>query len=257
MTFTRIGNIYSPRHELFTEFSDLSKEELRTLYEDRISEIRSGQFFCEFLDPEHNGTHLVVFDLDGTLVSKEYMIEVAFKFDPPNDQLLRLTHNATGNIPDWENNFRKRVALLKGFSVEVADKLFRSQYSDYGAKELMGTLKRKGIATAIITGAYETYAQSIAKRFGIDYAFGTEFEKKDGRFTGEVVGDVLSPEMKTSRMLSLCEELGISPLQVTVIGDGYNDIEMMLHAGQTIIYKSIPNAEHDLSDVRKLIKKGK
>ena len=60
--------------------------------------------------------------------------------------------------------------------------------------------------------------------------------EKDGKLTGEVSGAICGAQAKADFLITQCEKLGISTLQVVAMGDGANDLSMMKEAGLSIAY---------------------
>merc|ERR1719240_576138 len=88
----------------------------------------------------------------------------------------------------------------------------------------------------------------------MDYAFANKLEIVDNKLTGSVVGAVVNRQRKRDLVESLCQTNGLVREQVVAVGDGANDLDMLLHAGLGIAFNAKPvvqeQARHSLNDAR-------
>lgn len=201
-----------------------------------MSELRVQPKVARYRNADAQRSRLAVFDLDGTLVMDELMLRMAPHI-PDGQWLKKLTIEAINGTDDWEDNYQQRVQLYEGISVELLNEEVRKVTITRGAKELVECLYNQfGVMSAIVTGAWQGYADAVAKQLGIQYVFGSEWGISTGHFTGEIVGSALSPARKVEVVETLAQDLDCTMLEVTTIGDGYNDIPMLSSSGQSFIY---------------------
>ncbi len=75
---------------------------------------------------------------------------------------------------------------------------------------------------------------------GLDYAFANNLEVKDGFLTGRVTGAIVNRQRKRDLLESLCQTSRLVSEQVVAVGDGANDLDMLLHAGLGIAFNAKP-----------------
>ena len=63
---------------------------------------------------------------------------------------------------------------------------------------------------------------------------------RDGRFTGEVVGEVVDREAKARLLRAIADEHAIPIEQTVAVGDGANDLDMLDAAGLGIAFNAKP-----------------
>merc|ERR1719240_2252110 len=88
----------------------------------------------------------------------------------------------------------------------------------------------------------------------MDYAFANKLEIVDNKLTGSVVGAVVNRQRKRDLVESMCQTAGLTSEQVVAVGDGANDLDMLLHAGLGIAFNAKPvvqeQARHALNHTR-------
>ncbi len=55
-----------------------------------------------------------------------------------------------------------------------------------------------------------------------------------------MLGDIVDGEAKRQHLLALCARLGCSGAQAIAVGDGANDLPMMVEAGLNVAYHAKP-----------------
>lgn len=193
---------------------------------------------------------LVVFDMDSTLIQIEVIDELALAANV-GDQVSAITESAMKGEIDFSESFRQRVKLLEGldevFVKKIADELPLTD----GAEKLIQALKHLNYTTAIISGGFTYFGQTLKQKLGIDYVYANELEIVDGKVTGNVVGDIIDGQRKAKLLEEIASKENISLKQVIAIGDGANDLPMLSKAGLGIAYHAKPivkeNAEQSIS----------
>src|SRR5690606_24969082 len=89
-------------------------------------------------------------------------------------------------------------------------------------------------------GGFTFFTDRVKERLGLDYTHSNRLEVVDGKLTGRIVGDIVDGEEKMRTVQRVCDELGISPKQAIVMGDGANDLRMMGIAGLSVAFRAKP-----------------
>jgi phosphoserine phosphatase len=183
---------------------------------------------------------LVVFDMDSTLIEAEVIDELA-KEAGVGDQVSEITEAAMRGEIDFNESFKRRMALLKGLDVSVLDDVARRLPMTEGAEELVSNLKALGFKTAILSGGFNYFAAQLQKKLGFDYVYANELDIDDaGKVTGEVKGVVVNGERKAELLREIAEKEGIRLEQTIAVGDGANDLPMLSIAGLGIAFRAKP-----------------
>ena len=195
---------------------------------------------------------LFAFDMDSTLIQGEMIDELA-KMAGVADQVVKITEAAMRGEIEFQESFRRRVALLKGLPESRVHELVGKVPLAEGAERLIGTLKTLGYKTAILSGGFTFFARHLQERFGIDYVHANELEFADGIVTGEVSGQIVDGPRKAALLEEIAHLEKISLEQVVAVGDGANDLPMLNLAGMGIAFRAKPlvrqSAGHSLTQL--------
>jgi phosphoserine phosphatase len=182
---------------------------------------------------------IFAFDMDSTLIQGEVIDELA-KMAGVGDQVVRITESAMRGEIKFDESFTRRVALLKGLPAERVHSLVYTIPLADGAERLMRTLRLLGYKTAILSGGFTFFADSLQQRLGIDYVHANELEVRDGAVTGQVIPPIINGDRKAALLAEIAQRENVSLEQVVAIGDGANDIPMLNLAGMGIAYRAKP-----------------
>ena len=175
---------------------------------------------------------LVAFDMDSTLINIECVDEIADAAGRKAEVAAITEAAMRGEITDYKDSLRQRVALLKGVSVASMDEVYQHRLKlNPGAAELVHACKAAGLKVLLVSGGFTFFTDRIRDELGVDYTRSNVLGVKDGLLTGEMVdqpwGDICDGEEKRKMLLETCALLGITPGQAIAMGDGANDLPMM------------------------------
>ena len=192
-----------------------------------------------------NDFKLIAFDMDSTLINIECIDEIADAAGRKAEVSAITEAAMRGEITDFKDSLRKRVALLKGVPQEALDDVFTNRLRlNPGAKELVDTCKQHGMKVLLVSGGFTFFADRVGHMLNIDFTRSNVLEIADGHLTGRLVdqpwGDICDGAEKRKKLLETCAELGISPKQSIAMGDGANDLLMMGVAGLSVAYHAKP-----------------
>lgn len=173
---------------------------------------------------------LVIFDMDSTLITAEVIDEMAQRFGI-GDKVKLITSRAMNGELDFNQSLTERVSLLKGFDQNLMQEILQGLTFTPGTKDFIQKLRFHGIKTAIASGGFEFFAKNIQTQLGMDYVYANNLEIENGLLTGRVMGSIINADAKEKIVSELAQKEGIKLDQVVAIGDGANDIPMLLKAG--------------------------
>ena len=188
---------------------------------------------------------LIAFDMDSTLINIECVDEIADAVGRKSQVAAITEATMRGEIADFKESLRQRVALLKGVKVADMERVFneRLQLSP-GAAELVAACKEAGLRVLLVSGGFTFFADRVQDLLNIDYTRSNVLEIEAGVLTGKMVdqpwGDICDGAEKRRMLLQTCADLGISPKQAIAMGDGANDLPMMAEAGLSVAYHAKP-----------------
>ena len=188
---------------------------------------------------------LIAFDMDSTLINIECVDEISDAVGRKAEVAAITEAAMRGEITDFKDSLRRRVALLKGVSVASMEEVYRERLKlNPGAAELVHACKAAGMKVLLVSGGFTFFADRVRDELGIDYLRANVLEIENGLLTGKLVdqpwGDICDGEEKRKMLLQTCGQLGINPLQAIAMGDGANDLPMMGAAGLSVAYHAKP-----------------
>jgi phosphoserine phosphatase SerB len=113
-----------------------------------------------------------------------------------------------------------------------------------GVERFVGACRDAGLRTLLVSGGFTFFSERIRHRLGLDFARANTLGLNNGVLTGKLVerpwGDVCDGNEKRRVVMEVCELMGIDPARAIAVGDGANDLPMMLFAGLSIAYHGKP-----------------
>ena len=198
---------------------------------------------------------LAAFDMDSTLITIECVDEIA-AVAGRKAEVAAITQAAMrGEIADYKESLRRRVALLKGVPAEALQRVYDERLRlSPGAETLVAACRDAGLRTLLVSGGFTFFTDRVRDRLQIDFTRSNVLEIESGQptgpgpegavLTGRLVdqpwGDICDGEEKRRMLLETCAALGIDPQQSFAVGDGANDLPMMAAAGLSVAYRAKP-----------------
>jgi phosphoserine phosphatase len=192
-----------------------------------------------------NDYKLIAFDMDSTLINIECVDEIADAVGRKAEVAAITEAAMRGEITDFKDSLRRRVALLKGVTTADLEAVKRERLRlNPGAAELVAACKQAGMKVLLVSGGFTFFADHVQQLLGIDYTRSNVLEIEHGVLTGRMVdqpwGDICDGAEKQRTLLQTCARLSISPQQAIAVGDGANDLPMMGSAGLSVAYHAKP-----------------
>lgn len=178
---------------------------------------------------------LCVMDVDGTLILEE-VIDLLGREAACEEEISQITSRAMRGELDFESSLRKRVSLLEGLPVSVFDTVFNSIHLAPNAQKFISILQKNGILVGLVSGGFTPIVERLAKSLGISYLSANQLEVKDGFLTGQLVGEIVTGQVKQATLEIWRKELELSKERTIAIGDGANDLLMLKSAGHGIAF---------------------
>jgi phosphoserine phosphatase len=183
---------------------------------------------------------LCVMDMDSTLITIECIDEIA-DMQGLKPQVAAITAAAMRGELDFPASLRRRVALLNGLGADALQRVYEERLRlSPGADVMLAKFRQLGIRTLLLSGGFTFFTERLKQRLGLDYTRSNTLEIKDGKLTGQVVGDIVDADVKRTALLQVRDELKIDAAQIIALGDGANDLKFMAEAGVSVAYHAKP-----------------
>lgn len=188
---------------------------------------------------------LIAFDMDSTLINIECVDEIADAVGKKAEVAAITEAAMRGDIADYKESLRQRVALLRGITLAQMDQIYHDRLQlNPGAAALVAACKQAGLKVLLVSGGFTHFTDRIRDRLGIDDTRANVLEVADGALTGRLVhqpwGDICDGAEKRTMLLQMCDKLGINLKETIAMGDGANDLPMMSVAGVSVAYHAKP-----------------
>jgi len=188
---------------------------------------------------------LIAFDMDSTLIAIECVDEIADVVGKKAEVAAITEAAMRGEIADYKESLRRRVALLKGVPVAALQRVYDERLRfNPGAEALVAACKAAGLKTLLVSGGFTYFTDRVRDRLGFDATrsnvLGVDGDVLSGRLVDQPWGDICDGAEKKKMLLETCAAFGIDPRRAIAVGDGANDLPMMGAAGLSVAYHAKP-----------------
>jgi phosphoserine phosphatase len=196
-----------------------------------------------FLPKHFNPSQIKVLamDMDSTIINIECIDEIADAVGKKNEVSAITEAAMRGEIKDFSESLRRRVALLEGAPESALEQVFNQRLKlNKGAEELISKAHKKGIHTLLVSGGFTFFTEKLQKQLQLSETHANQLEIINGKLTGEIIGNIVDGAAKAAYVEACCLKLGSSKHAAVTMGDGSNDLLMMHDAGLSIGYRAKP-----------------
>lgn len=186
---------------------------------------------------------LLISDMDSTMIDQECIDELADKVGL-KAHVSAITERAMNGELDFKAALRERVALLKDLPETTLQDVFDHHITLMsGAKTLLATMKARGASTHLVSGGFTFFTKRVAAALGFDTHEANILEIAHGKLTGTVAEPILDKDSKRESLLHHAAQHKL-PLHTTLaVGDGANDVPMLIASGLGVAYHAKPTVE--------------
>lgn len=197
-----------------------------------------------FITPtENRKKSLLIADMDSTIVQGETLDDLAAHVGV-KDEVAAITTRAMRGELDFEAALNARLALLKGLSEDVIHDAVTKMKYNAGAQSLVKSMKQNDAYCYLVSGGFTQFTSHAAQVLGFDGHHGNVFGIANKALTGTYTPPLQTKDSKVAHLTHYMKHHNVHPFEVMCIGDGANDIPMLLAAenggGLGIAYHAKP-----------------
>jgi len=183
---------------------------------------------------------ILMADMDSTMIEQECIDELADVLGL-KAEVAAITARAMNGEIAFEPALRERVALLRGLPVEAITRVIAERITlAEGGATLVRTMSRAGAHTALVSGGFTAFTQAIAAQLGFHENRANHLETEGDTLAGTVAEPILGADAKLVALHEIAARHGASASDVVAVGDGANDLPMILEAGTGVAIHAKP-----------------
>jgi len=202
---------------------------------------------------------MLVSDMDSTIITVECIDELA-DFAGIKERIAEITEKAMRGDLDFTAALKERVALLQGLSESLLETTYKERVKFMpGARSLVQTMKKHNAFCLLVSGGFTFFTNKVRVALGFDADEANSLEIIDGKLSGKVEEPILDKEAKKNFLKNYSRKLGLEAAEVLSVGDGANDLPMLLASGLGVAYHAKPkvkaqaHAKIDVCDLTALL----
>ena len=182
---------------------------------------------------------LLVADMESTIIENEMLDELA-DFIGLRQEVSEITRRAMNGELDFTAALEARVSLLAGLPDHVLEEAACRIRLRVGARQLIATMRSAGAVTALVSSGFLIFAARVAAELGFDHVIANQLDLTESRVAGTVLPPIVTGESKRETLFTLAAEHAVPVQQSMAVGDGANDLPMLLAAGIGIAFHAKP-----------------
>ena len=183
--------------------------------------------------------------MDSTLINIECVDEIADAAGRKAEVAAITEAAMRGEIADYKESLRRRVALLAGVPVAALEQVYTQRlHLNPGAETLVRACQAAGLKTLLVSGGFTFFTDRLRERLGLDFTrsnvLGVAERQAQRRMVDQPWGDICDGAEKAQDAAGDLRAAAASPKQAIAMGDGANDLPMMGAAGLSVAYHAKP-----------------
>ena len=192
---------------------------------------------------------MLLADMDSTILQIETLDEIGQAIGKARE-IAEITEKAMNGDIDFETALRNRVKLLAGLNIHqliefALEKLVITQ----GASTLVKTMRANGATTALVSGGFTVITEIISEKLNFDICYGNTLVVDSSIVTGNLKPPIIDGDAKAAILDKECKKLEIPKCDALAVGDGANDIPMLVNAGLGVGFRPTPVVRNHASNI--------
>jgi phosphoserine phosphatase len=182
---------------------------------------------------------LLIADMDSTIVTSETLDDLAAHAGL-KDKIAAITARAMNGELDFEQALRERVGMLGGLPIAALEDTYAETRLTPGAETAVRTMVAHGAHCLLVSGGFTFFTERVAAACGFHGTVANRLEIVDGAMTGQVLSPIVDKDTKLATLTAEAARLGLPLTASAAIGDGANDLPMVLAAGLGVAFHAKP-----------------
>ena len=183
---------------------------------------------------------ILLADMDSTMIQQECIDELADEAGVGN-RVAGITKRAMNGELDFDEALVERVRLLKGLPKKIIDNVLETRITLMpGAESLIKTMKNNGSYCALVSGGFTDFTAAISKLLGFDEDRANTLMHENEKLSGKVKFPILGKQAKVDALIDITKRQGYDYSDVIAVGDGANDLGMLIKAGMGVALHAKP-----------------
>jgi phosphoserine phosphatase len=183
---------------------------------------------------------LVAFDVEGVLLPKRRYIPFEATRKLGLTKFLKIITLGllyeTGLLP-LETALKRIFKYFKGHTIQELRHYYEEMPLLPNTEKVFEQLHKNGWKTALISsGLPNIFIQELAAKLKADHAFGVKLKTANGKFTGQIEGDVIKKKGKATVLKQILNREHMHPENCILVADDRNNLQMFPHANLKIGY---------------------
>ena len=192
---------------------------------------------------------MLLADMDSTILEIETLDEIGHAIGKAHE-IAEITEKAMNGEIDFETALKNRVKLLAGLKLnQLIEFALEKLVITPGASTLVKTMRANGAATVLVSGGFTVITEIIRKKLNFDLCYGNTLVVDSSIVTGNLKRPIIDGDAKAAILDQECEKLEISRHDTSAVGDGANDIPMLVNAGLGVGFRPKPVVKNHASNI--------
>ncbi|MFT6222439.1 MAG: phosphoserine phosphatase [Paracoccaceae bacterium] len=190
---------------------------------------------------------MLLADMDSTMIDQECIDELAAEAGI-GPKVAAITARAMNGELDFEAALTERVGLLAGLDTRVIEHVLKTRITyAAGSETLLATMKSRGAHAVLVSGGFTAFTGVVARHLGFDAHHANTLLHDNGALTGRVALPILGADAKRTALHDITAAKGLTPADVVAVGDGANDVPMLLASGLGVALHAKPSVQQSCS----------
>jgi phosphoserine phosphatase len=182
---------------------------------------------------------LLLADMDSTMIEQECLDELADAVGL-KAETAAITERAMRGELDFADALRERVANLRALDVAALARTKERLTFMQGGHTLIATARQNDTTCLLVSGGFSYFTAYVAQRLGFHAHHANVLEEENGKLTGAVREPILDKHAKLRILNETAQSMGLTLAQTMAVGDGANDLPMLLAAGLGFAHHAKP-----------------
>ena len=190
---------------------------------------------------------LLLADMDSTMIEQECIDELATEAGV-GTAVSDITARAMNGELDFEYALLARVELLKGLPIKRIEQVYQKRITFApGGEVLVATMRTHQGYAALVSGGFTNFTRPVAAKLGFDEHRANTLLQANAVLNGQVGTPILGREAKVTALKEISAAQDLQITDVLAVGDGANDLGMLLLAGTGVALHAKPNVQDQVS----------